>query len=104
MKSIKKNGAYKYVRLGTQNASVLFGNEESKSQLIWPEWKHKSIKSPKLSSQIAAGLLNPITDKKRSSLFSEYLKAEPTMEQLKEELTVFDIPEKTIKALKICRC
>jgi hypothetical protein len=89
MAGIRKNAAGMLVHTGAAQGQITLEGEEGTAMLSWPAAKVQTDGSPPQASAIAAGLESLADEARpanRARLLSPYLKADPTQEDLSEQL------------------
>lgn len=98
---VKKASAGLLVRSGTARGSVTLEGSAGKSNIIWPSAKVKTEGQAPFASHFAAGMQSIVTleDKDRVKILTEYLKAQPTREDMCAQLASMNLPEKVLDQL-----
>ena len=90
MAGLRKNAAGMLVHTGAAQGQITLEGEEGTAMLSWPTAKVQTDGSPPQASAIAAGLESLADEARpanRARLLSPYLKADPTKEDLTEQLS-----------------
>lgn len=101
MEGVTKTQAGVLVRSGTATGSVTLTTEAGSSEITWPAAKVKTTGAPVCASRFATGLESIVTmdAKKRTAFLIDYLKAQPTKDQLTQALAPLNFPAPQIDKL-----
>lgn len=98
---ITKKDCAVLLRHGTHSGSVTLGDDVNSTTVEWPKADVHSVGAPPYAGEIAAGLVDLLSMKEDDALsyLITLLKADPGMEDLKQEFSAAGIPEKIAESV-----